>query len=503
MKKNLDQPEVEIPSSETNQEIKEFGFIKSEVNFTRLPFFALSRGGLKKQGEIEYKDTVERNGERLDILWRVTANIRYGYPGPFDKKVHKAIEFLISQKGFPIENPITFSFYELCKLMNINNSGRTKRMIKDALIRTKLTGIESQGSFYYKGEKRWVDDIFNLYDRVIFVGETFPDGKTADRNYLFLSDWYLKSLNSFYVKPLDFDYYSSLQSTLSGRLYEFLSVQFYGLQGKSYSTEYHRLCQLLPIVKQKYLSKAKENLKSAHEELKDTKFLRQITWKEIEKGNWIVTYYPGERTKKEFDKFKFKEQLELKLPTSSNLSTRNEKQLLSTVKTDMMEQLSRRGVTKIIAQQLTNDHSIEQIRKQIEIFDYLVENKSPLIANNPAGFLRKSIEDNYQTPKEYIDQQNKKEKEKESKDHKERWLRHREKLIKQDIANWDLIPLEKRIEGRLEFWITGETMNGRKPTPEQIEIKKQELIDSLPKTDEDKFEYLSQSYSETPPDDFE
>jgi len=401
MKENLNQLEVEITNSETNQEIKEFGFIKSEVNFTRLPFFALSRGGLKKQGEIEYKDTIERNGEKLEILWRVTANIRYGYPGPFDKKVHKAIEFLISKKGFPVENPITFSFYELCKLMNINNSGRTKKMIKDALIRTKLAGIESRGSFYYKGEKRWVDDIFNLYDRVIFVGETFPDGKTADRNYLFLSDWYLKSLNSFYVKPLDFDYYRSLQSTLSGRLYEFLSVQFYGLQGKSYSTDYHRLCQLLPIVKQKYLSKAKENLKSAHRELKNTKFLRQVTWKEIEKGKWIITYYPGERIRKEFNKFEFKEQLELKLPTPNELSTRNEKQLLSTFETDMMKQLSRRGVTKITAQQLINDYSIEQIQKQIEIFDCLVENKSPLIAKNPAGFLRRSIEENYQPPAEY------------------------------------------------------------------------------------------------------
>jgi hypothetical protein len=289
MEKDLDQLKIELPNSEATREIKEFGLIKSEVNFTRLPFFALSRGGLKKQGEIEYRDSVERDGEKLDILWRVTANIRYGYPGPFDKKVHKALEFLISQKGFPVENPITFSFYELCKLMNINISGKTKRMIREALIRTKLAGIESRGSFYYKGEKRWIDDIFNLYDRVVFFGETLPSGETSDRNYVFLSDWYLKSLNSFYVKPLDFDYYRSLQSTLAGRLYEFLGIQFYGLQGKPYSVEYRRLCQLLPIVEQKYLSKAKENLSSAHRELQETKFLTQVRWKEIEKSKWIVT----------------------------------------------------------------------------------------------------------------------------------------------------------------------------------------------------------------------
>jgi len=345
MKGNIDQLNAGSANFEKIQEAKELGFIKSEVNFARLPFFALSRGGLKKQGEIEYKDSVERGGEKLDILWRVTANIRYGYPGPFDKRVHKAIEFLISKKGFPVENPIVFSFYELCRLMNINNSGKTKRMIKDALVRTKLAGVESRGAFYYKGEKRWIDDIFNLYDRVILVGERLPNGEVADKNYVFLSGWYLKSLNSFYVKPLDFDYYHSLQSTLSGRLYEFLSIQFYGLQGKPYSVEYHKLCQLLPITEQKYLSKAKENLSSAHRELHRTKFIARVKWGEIEKGKWITTYYPGERVRKEFSKLKPEEQLELELSPSKEDITIENKTNLSSGDIDLAEQLIQRGVT--------------------------------------------------------------------------------------------------------------------------------------------------------------
>jgi hypothetical protein len=46
-------------------------------------------------------------------------------------------------------------------------------------------------------------------------------------------------------------------------------------------------------------------------------------------------------------------------------------------------------------------------------------------------------------------------------------------------------------------------MNGRTPTPEQIEIKKKELIDDLPQTDKDKRGYIAQNYSEDPPNDFE
>ena len=75
MKENTNQPNIELSNSNTTQEIKEFGFIKSEVNFTRLPFFALSRGGLKKQGEIEYRDSVERDGEKLRSFCRRVRNL--------------------------------------------------------------------------------------------------------------------------------------------------------------------------------------------------------------------------------------------------------------------------------------------------------------------------------------------------------------------------------------------------------------------------------------------
>ena len=408
MGNNTDQIKAELPDPETTQEYKELGFIKSEVNFTRLPFFVLSRRSrLKKQGEIEYKDSIERNGEKLNILWRVTANIRYGYPGPFDKKVHKAIEFLINKKGFPVENPINFSFYELCKLMNINNSGRTKKMIKDALIRTKLAGVESRGAFYYKGEKRWIDDIFNLYDRVLFVGERLSNGEVADRNYVFLSDWYLKSLNSFYVKPLDFDYYCKLKSALSGRLYELLSIQFYSLRGKPFSVEYHKLCQLLPITEQKYLSKAKENLSLAHQELNESMFLTQVRWRETGKNKWIITYYPGERVRKEFSKIKLGEQLELEILLRGETEAVDKAKLFDDDNINVAEQLIQLGITGTNAMKLATSHPAEQIQKQIEVFNWLKEKKNPLVKTNPAGFLRKAIEENYCPPADFLQEQKK------------------------------------------------------------------------------------------------
>jgi len=76
-------------------------------------------------------------------------------------------------------------------------------------------------------------------------------------------------------------------------------------------------------------------------------------------------------------------------------------------------------------------------------------------------------------------------------------------MIKQDFADWDKATPEERVRGILDFWIAGQKLSGSDPMPEQIEARKQELIDALPKTDEEKWEYIARSYPEGVPDDFE
>ena len=112
----------------------------------------------------EYKDIIERDGKKLQIIWKVTSNSEYGYPGLFDREVHKVIEQIITQllkeKG-KIENPIPLgSLYNICKKMGINNYGRHQyRKIKEAFRRIKTTSIETKGTFYSKDKKQWLEDI--------------------------------------------------------------------------------------------------------------------------------------------------------------------------------------------------------------------------------------------------------------------------------------------------------------------------------------------------------
>lgn len=384
--------------------------VRSEVNLLVLPFFALWDKDVKKKTKTEYKTSVRRGGQRLEVSWQVTSNSEYGYPGPFDRAVHKAVEQIISEFPLPIQNPIPIgSLYNLCKRMGINKFGGSQyRKIKEALERITTTSIKSKGTFYSKEKHEWIEDIFHLYERVVFKGRKLPNGEIADTNYLFLNSWYLDNINANYAKPINWEYYKCLENPVTQRLYELLSVKFYGLlirRGKHISYKYSTLCDLLPITRQKYLSSAKRILDPAHKKLKETGFLRNWVWDEFieEEGNkdWIIRYYPGEKAEEEIRGFNAEEQLELELPLLEEKKVSDDEIDSSACESSLAEELTRRGITESIARNLIETYSAEQICRQIEVFDWLRERKSPLIGKNPAGFLRKSIEGNYQPPEEY------------------------------------------------------------------------------------------------------
>jgi hypothetical protein len=281
--------------------------IRSEVNFLALPFFALSRRDTHGRMKTEYHTTVQRGDERLEVSWKVLAHQEYGYPGPFDREVHKAIEHMVSEMRPPLENPIRLgSLYNIAKLMGVKFSGRASQDIKKAIQRIIMTGIESKGTFYQKGQAKWATDIFHLYERVVFLGETLPDGATADTNHLFFSSWYLDNINARYVKPLDYAFFRSLHGHVASRLYELLGLKFYGMGSHPFIRyRYSTLCQLLPVTRHRHPSQAKRKLEPAHQELISTAFFKDVEWAKIpgESNDWYVTYWPGTRAKEELWRF--------------------------------------------------------------------------------------------------------------------------------------------------------------------------------------------------------
>jgi len=444
-----------------NNEIDLPKIINSEVNLLVFPFFVLERKN--KKLENEYKDIVKRGGQKIEIIWNVSANPKYGYPGPFDREVHKVIEQIISEilrEEGEIKNPISFSIYDLCNRMGITSAGGDNyQRIKKALEKIRATTIKSEGAFYHKEKKEWISKVFGLYDSIIFRGEQLEDGSIAEKNLLHLGNIYLQSLNSFNIKSIDYTYWRSLKSKIASRLYEILGVKFFGVRNKKEGFiryKYSTLCQLLPVTSHRYVSDAKRQLNPGNNELRDTGFISKYDWSENGNKDWLIYYWPGERSKKEMKRAKVlsNHQVEVLLPEPEEEVKKYSKEQIN-----LINQLVKLNVSKITAEKLVKSNDQELIEKWIEAVSYSN-------ADNQAAYLVKAIRENWQFPEEYLrkikEQKQEKEEEKieytKMKNKEEEDKKRQEEIKKYEKIFNSLNPLQqeeiiKEAENRLpDFW---------------------------------------------------
>src|SRR5665648_245385 len=424
----------------TNNEIDLPKIINTEVNLLIFPFFILERKS--KKLETEYKDIVKRGNKKIEIIWNVSANTKYGYPGLFDREVHKVIEQIISEmlkKDGEIKNPISFSIYDLCNRMEITTSGgKNYRKVKEALERIRMTGIKSEGAFYHKGQKEWISKVFGLYDSIIFRGGQLEDGSIAEKNLLYLGNIYLQSLNSFNIKPIDYTYWRILESKIASRLYEILGIKFYGVRNKKEGFiryKYSTLCQLLPVTPYSYISSAKRQLNPGNNELRDTGFISKYEWNENGNDDWLIYYWPGERAKEEMKRAKIKsidDRTEEYLP-----GLKEEIKIFSKEQVDLVNKLLELNVSKVTAEKLIKNNDQELIKKWIEAINYTN-------ANDKAAYIVKAIRENWQFPEEYL----RATKEKEQREKEEKIEVVKTKLENRLPEFWKVQLNKERVKGK-------------------------------------------------------
>src|SRR5665648_97590 len=464
--------------------------INTEVNLLIFPFFILERKS--KKLETEYKDIVKRGNKKIEIIWNVSANTKYGYPGLFDREVHKVIEQIISEmlkKDGEIKNPISFSIYDLCNRMGITTSGgKNYRKVKEALERIRMTGIKSEGAFYHKGQKEWISKVFGLYDSIIFRGGQLEDGSIAEKNLLYLGNIYLQSLNSFNIKPIDYTYWRSIESKIASRLYEILGIKFYGVRNKKEGFiryKYSTLCQLLPVTPHSYISSAKRQLNPGNNELRDTGFISKYEWSENGNDDWLIYYWPGERAKEEMKRvraFTIHQEEDL-LPES-----KREVKIFSKEQVDLVNKLLKINVSKVTAENLIKNNDQGLIEKWIEAINYTN-------ADDKAAYIVKAIRENWQFPEEYLrgrKEEERKEKEEKIEVVKTKLKEEENKKRQEEIKKIEQIykslnssqqeEIKTEIENRLpEFWkvqLNKERVKGK--TSKMLEVvleeKRREII---------------------------
>jgi hypothetical protein len=273
--------------------------LRAEANFLRFPLFAIHTKGLKSLDGIECSGRMTRGGESARFSFRATRNTATLYPGPLARAIHLAFLSILSEAGTPTLHPLTWTWRDLCRRLDLSQSGRTIAHLKAAITATAGVMIQSDLALFSKADEKLIrteQQALHLYDRVVFAGMTLPDGIKAEENAVWLSDWYRQNLDAFFTAPLDYALWKYLEgrSPIASRLYEFLLVNLYGA-APVLSIRYDTLVKFLPVRPEKYLSDAKRQLAGAFQLLTDAQVLSACDWRPSRAGLALLQLLRGAR----------------------------------------------------------------------------------------------------------------------------------------------------------------------------------------------------------------
>lgn len=189
------------------------------------------------------------------------------FPGPLAREAHHALmHILTTTQTPPYAYPVGFTWRQLRKAMGKSIGGADVRRMKEAI--RSIHGTRLRSTYVLKNADRKClksrERGYSMYNEYVFLDEVMPDKSVADMNYVWLADWFLANLNSFYSTELDYALWQKLQtnSPIASRLFEFLTFNFTG-SWDTFPINYAKLVLFLPVTPKRHVSQAKEQLQPA------------------------------------------------------------------------------------------------------------------------------------------------------------------------------------------------------------------------------------------------
>ncbi len=356
--------------SQPTAELVPLNPIRVETALTRFPIHRLARKGSIK---IEVSEANSR-GETI-TEWKVSHNSEYGQPGPLAYKLDTLIiNRRIEEARRPIPRMLKIgSLSDICRELNLADSGKNRSDIKKSLYQNALAGITAKTSYRQTdGSEKTLEAVFTRYS-VIFTGEKLPGGKKADGVYIVLNDVFIQVINGAMTRPLDYDYLKSLPPAPQ-RFYELLSYQMYAaLKYDRHRAKltYSDFCAHAPQTRHLEWEHVRSQMNKVHRPHKDSGYIAKVEFQDTTDSHgqpdWIMLYQPGPKARAEYRSFAKRggpNVLEIEPEALTSLFP-------DTEQTELERELIRRGVTAATAQELVRDHSEEKITAQMERVDWL------------------------------------------------------------------------------------------------------------------------------------
>lgn len=363
---------------------------KDELNLVEYPFCLPSHRAPKGRTTIQISEEArDAEGRPTQRHWKVVGGY-HGLPLAGDEEVYFALVHLLHMDGFA-DRTVHFTQYSLLKKLGWGDGQWAYDRLDLALSRLLGVVIQSKNSFWDHKGKSFATHSFGILSAYM----VFSRADRADDNpYVSCATFnevLFESFKSGFIKTLDLDLYLSLRSPVARKLFRILDKRLH--RGPRCDFEVMRLAQRIALSDSAYPSDVKKHLDNAHDELFSIGFLKSARFAKQRKS-LSVSYEIAPR------------------PDWQGRTSRP-KMPVAQPDHPLLRELVRHGVTRRVAQDLLDHHGEKAIADKLEVFETLLQQSSPLVTKNPAGFLRQSIEKDFAPPAGYVSRMVRKQREAE------------------------------------------------------------------------------------------
>ena len=359
---------------------------RDELNLAEFPITLLADRVPDGCKTLEFEDSVFDQQANALVTRRltITGSDRYGLPTAVDDEILVALIQLTKLKEFE-SRKVNFTRYEIVKMLGWSDGGESYARIEESLNRWMGVTLYYDKAWWDKDAKSWIDAKFHVLESVFLVDQeanrrrkkTGGPGKLSS-SWFSWNEVVFRSFQAENLKRLDVDTYFALRSSVSKRMYRFLDKRFYHrprweFDLKEFAQEH------IGLSRNYSPAKIKEKIQPAIDELTSIGYLEPLAKDErfakAGRGNWKI----------------------ILLRRAAAADQRPRKAEVS----EIARELVARGVVASKADDLAEAHPHERIRVKIEVFDWMLSTKDKRVTKSPAGYLVKSIQDDYTVPRDF------------------------------------------------------------------------------------------------------
>ena len=388
MKPDAKQPDL-IPGISDGRLSRVLRLGKDEMNLAEFPITLLTDRVPKDQKVIQYQDQIfdDKLGRPVTRKLTISADEAYGLPTAVDDDVILALIQLTKLANDFTTREVEFSRLDLIRMLGWPDSGFSYKRLTTSLKRWLGVSLVYENAWWDRKQQAWTTKGFHIIDNF-----ELNDGRAAGtQGELFPSRviWNKAVFESFqagYLKSIDYELYLKLQHPTAKRMYRFLSKRMY--HRPDWTFDLRDLAFEHIGLSRNYsgnAGKIKEKLQPAIDEL--------------EAAGFLVPMGKEDRFQKDSKNWKIRLVRRIEPPAlveDLNGAT------YTAEDSGLVAALVQRGVTRSAAAELVQQHPAERIEQKLEVFDWMTEKQDKRVAKSPAGYLVKSIADDYATPKGFV-----------------------------------------------------------------------------------------------------